>query len=293
MRVLLTGGTGFVGGAICQALRSAGHGVTVVSRHPGPGSFATIGWDGVAAAMRECDAVVNLAGEPIAARRWSPTQKALIHDSRLEATRLVVEAVAAAPTRPRVLVSASAVGYYGPHDDAPLDETAPPGRDFLATVCHAWESEAMRATALGLRVVTLRLGIVLGAGGGALARMIPPFKAFVGGPLGPGRQWMSWIHRDDVTGLVVDTLADETYAGPVNATAPQPVTNAAFTAALGAALMRPTLMRVPAVVLRLALGEVSTMLLTGQRVLPAVAQAHGYRFRYPEVGAALRVCVRR
>jgi uncharacterized protein (TIGR01777 family) len=190
-------------------------------------------------------------------------------------------------------VNASAVGYYGPHDDEPLDETAPPGEGFLAEVCRAWEAEAVAAEPLGLRVVRLRIGIALAADGGALARMLQPFRAFIGGPLGTGTQWMSWIHRDDVIGLVVAALAAEGYAGPVNATAPEPVTNRDFAAAVGRMLARPAWMRTPAVLLRLSLGEMAEMLLTGQRVLPGVAERLGYRFRYPDLTAALRASVRR
>ena len=293
MRTLVTGATGFIGSALCVALQSAGHAVTVVSRHPSPGRFPAIGWDEVPAAMGEQDAVVNLAGESLAARRWSVAQKKRIRESRVETTRALVQAMAASPTRPRILVSGSAVGYYGPHGDEPLDERSPPGTEFLAWLCQAWEKEAEAAEALGVRVVRLRLGVVLGPDGGALARMVRPFRAFLGGPIGSGRQWMSWIHRDDVTGLVIDALADERYRGAVNATAPHPVTNAEFTAALAGVLARPAKFRVPAFALRLVLGEMASMLLTGQRVLPAVADQLGYRWRFPEITVALRGSVRR
>jgi len=293
VRVLLTGGTGFVGAPLCRALQAAGHAVTVVSREPAQADGTAIGWDAVGRAVGENDALVNLAGEPLAARRWSPAQKRRILESRVGATRALVEAAAGAPRRPAVLVSASAVGYYGPRGDEPLDETAGPGRDFLAEVCEAWEREALRAEQLGVRVIRLRLGIVLARDGGALARMQPPFRAFVGGPLGSGRQWMSWIHRDDATGLVVEALDNEAYCGALNATAPQPVTNRDFARALGQVLARPAWLPVPAVVLRLALGEMADMLLTGQRVLPAVAERLQYHWRHPELGGALRASVRR
>ena len=293
MRVLVTGGTGFIGATVCHALRAAGHAVTVVSRRPTPGAFDTIGWEDLAGIIGDCHGLVNLAGEPIAGRRWTPEQKARIRDSRIDATRLLVDAVAASTARPQILVSASAVGYYGPHGDEPLDETAPAGDDFLAGVCQAWEAEARRAEPFGLRVVTLRLGIVLATQGGALARMVTPFRAFLGGSLGDGRQWMSWIHRDDVTGLIVDILANPSYRGPVNATAPQPVTNHDFAVTLAATLARPAWLRTPAFALRLALGEMATMLLTGQRVLPAIAGTLGYHWRYPELTRALHASVRR
>ena len=290
MRILVTGGTGFVGAPLCRALRGSGHTVTVVSRDPA--ADGVIAWDTVPDAMRETDAVVNLAGEPIAARRWRPAQKERIRRSRVDATRTLVAAIAAAEPRPGVLVSASAVGYYGPRGDEPVDETAGPGAGFLAEVCEAWEREALAAEPLGVRVVRLRIGVVLAPEGGALARMVPPFRGFVGGPVGSGAQWMSWVHRDDVTGLVVEALEREDYRGAVNATAPHPVTNRDFAAALGAVLARPARLRAPAWALRLALGEMAEMLVTGQRVLPRVAETRGYRWRYPDVGGALRASVR-
>jgi uncharacterized protein (TIGR01777 family) len=292
MRVLVTGGTGFLGTAVCRALRGAGHAVRIVSRDPEHAAEEAIGWEDVPQAAREADAFVNLAGEPIAEKRWKPAQKHHIRESRVEATRRLVEAATAASPRPRILLNASAVGYYGARGDEVLDETAAPGTGFLAEVCEAWEREAGAADALGLRVARLRLGVVLAPDGGALARMIPPFRRFFGGPLGPGTQWMSWIHRDDVTGLVVEALENDTYRGAINVTAPEPVTNAEFARALGRALARPASFRTPAFILRLALGEMADMLLTGQRVVPAVAQTHGYRWRYPELGGALRASAR-
>jgi hypothetical protein len=293
VRVLVSGGTGFVGDALCQSLRGAGHAVTLVSRHPEHASSPAVGWAELDPAVAESDAIVNLAGEPIAARRWSPGQKRLIRESREWATATLVDAIAAAPVRPSVLVSASAVGYYGPRGDEEIDESAGPGADFLASVCEAWEREALRAEGLGVRVVRLRIGIVLGPDGGALARMLPPFRAFVGGPLGSGAQWMSWIHRDDLTGLVIDALENPAYRGAVNATAPRPVTNRDFTRGLADVLARPAVLRAPAFVLRLALGELASMLLTGQRVLPGVATHLRYVWRYPDLGPALHASVRR
>jgi len=291
MRVLVTGGAGLVGAPLCAALQAAGHGVTVVSREPGRVPGRAVGWDGLGPAMVETDAVVNLAGESIAAGRWTAARRAAIRASRIEATRALVQAAAGSRERPAVLVSASAVGWYGPRGDEPLDEAAGPGTDFLARVCRDWEAEAQRAEGLGMRVVRLRLGVVLAPDGGALGRMLLPFRAGLGGRLGSGRQWMSWVHRDDVVGLVLAALADASYAGPVNATAPTPVTNREFTAALARALHRPAVLPVPALALRLLLGEMATMLLTGQRVLPRVAEARGYRWRLPELSAALSACV--
>jgi len=288
----VTGGTGFIGQAVCHALRGAAHTVTIVSRDPAHASGTAVGWDAVGQAVAAADALVNLAGEPIAAGRWGPVRKEAILQSRVNATRALVDAAGAAAQRPGVLVSASAVGYYGARDDELLDETAGPGTGFLAEVCRAWEHEASRAETLGLRVVRLRIGMVLAGDGGALARMLPPFRAFVGGRLGSGQQWMSWIHRGDLTGLVVEAVANEGYRGAVNATAPQPVRNREFVAALGRVLVRPATVPVPGVVLRLALGEMADMLLTGQRVLPRAAERLGYRWQYPEVLGALRASVR-
>lgn len=293
MRTLVTGGTGFIGRPLCRMLRAEGHTVTVVSRHPEDVEGPAIPWDAVPGAVAESDALVNLAGEPIADRRWTPARKQAILDSRVGATRALVDALAASARRPRVLVSGSAVGYYGPRADEPLDETAGAGGDFLASVCRAWEAEAQRAEDFGVRVVRLRLGVVLAGDGGALARMLPPFRAFVGGPLGDGRQWMSWIHRDDVTGLIASALRQEAYRGAVNATAPAPVTNRVFATTLGQVLARPAALAVPALVLRLVFGEMAGVLLTGQRVLPRAAEQLGYRWRYRELGAALRASARR
>jgi hypothetical protein len=292
VRVLVTGGTGFVGAPLCRGLRGTGHEVTVVSRRPAECAGPAVGWDDLAREVGAHDAVVNLAGEPIAARRWTAAQKARIRDSRVGATRRLVEGMAGATRRPTVLVSASAVGYYGPQGDTPLDEDAPAGDGFLADVCRAWEAEALRAEALGLRVVRLRLGVVLGPGGGALARMVPAFRAFAGGPLGSGTQWMSWIHRDDVIGLVIEALADARYHGAVNATAPHPVTNRDFARTLGAVVSRPAWLPTPGFALRLALGEMADMLLTGQRVVARRAAELGYAWRYETLTAALRASVR-
>jgi uncharacterized protein len=291
MRVLVSGGTGLVGRPACDALRAAGHAVTIVSREPGRVPARAIGWDGLRAAMPETDAIVNLAGESIASGRWTAARKAAIRSSRVEATRALVDAATAASPRPKVLVNASAIGYYGAHGDEPLDETAAPGADFLARVCAEWEAEARRAEVLGLRVVLLRLGVVLAPDGGALSAMLLPFRAGLGGAIGGGRQWMSWVHRDDVVGLLREAVGNAEYAGPVNATSPNPVTNRDFTRALGRALHRPTVLPVPGIGLRLLLGEMATMLLTGQRVLPKAAERLGYAWQQPELPAALERCV--
>lgn len=291
MRVLVTGGTGLVGKTLCDALRGAGHAVTVVSREPGRVPGRSVGWDGVQAVMPETDAIVNLAGESIADGRWTTARKAAIRESRIEATRALVRAVEASTPRPTVLINASAIGWYGPRGDEPLDETARPGDDFLARVCRDWEVEALRAEPLGLRVVRLRLGVVLAPNGGALATMLVPFRACLGGPIGGGGQWMSWIHRDDVVGLALAALGSDAYTGAVNATAPNPVTNRDFAHALGRVLGRPAVLPLPGFALRVVLGEMATMLLTGQRVLPAVAERNGYAWRQPELAAALAACL--
>jgi hypothetical protein len=291
MRVLVTGGTGLVGRTLRRALEGAGHGVVVVSRGATRARGAAVPWDAVGPALGESDAVVNLAGEPIAARRWTAAQKRRILESRVAATSTLVEAAAAAARRPAVLINASAVGYYGDRGDEVIDEGAAPGRGFLAEVCQAWEREAERAEALGLRVVRLRLGIVLAPDGGALARMVLPVRCFLGGRLGDGRQWMSWIHVADVAGLVCAILADQAYSGAINATAPGPVTNRDFMRALGRALSRPAWLPAPASALRLALGEMADMLLTGQRVIPRAAERLGYRWRFPALEAALEDCL--
>lgn len=291
MRIVVTGGTGFIGAPLCRVLQAAGHAVTIVGRRPAYVPARTVTWDQVGAAVADAEAVVNLAGEPVAGGRWTAARKREILDSRVLTTRAVVEAIAAAPTRPHVLVSSSAVGWYGPHGDEELGESAPAGDDFLAGVCRAWEAEAARAQTLAVRVVRLRIGIVLGPDGGALGRMLVPFRAGIGGPLGGGRQVMSWIHRDDVIGLVQAALAGDGYLGAVNATAPHPVTNREFASTLGRVLSRPAFLPTPALVLRLALGEMADMLLSGQRVLPRVASEQGYVWKQATLEAALRACL--
>ena len=293
MKLLIAGGTGFIGGALCRALVQHGHELIVLSRQPerraSHGGITILPWETSAWQQKAvgCDGIINLAGESLAEKRWIPQQKRLIRDSRLEVTRRLVSAMAERPAKPAVLINASAVGYYGARGDEPLTEAEPPGHGFLAELCQAWEAEARRAEALGVRVVRLRIGLVLGPGGGALAKMVPPFRLFVGGPLGSGRQWVSWIHRDDVIGLIEWALKTPAVTGAVNATAPSPVTMRELCRSLGQALHRPSWAPVPAVVLRVLLGEMADLLLTGQRVLPAVANQLGYRFRYPELAGAL------
>jgi hypothetical protein len=239
-----------------------------------------------AQAVPPCDAVVHLAGEPIA-QRWTAAAKQRIRESRVEATRRLVAQLAKLERAPRVLVAASAIGIYGSRGDEVLTEASAPGSDFLAEICVAWEQAAREAAALGIRVVSVRFGIVLGREGGALARMLPPFRLGVGGRLGSGRQWMSWIHLEDALGLLEFALGRDALAGPLNATAPNPVVNAEFTRRLAAALHRPAFTPAPAFALKLMFGEMAGMLLNGQRVEPRAALAAGYTFRYPELAPAL------
>ncbi len=299
MKLLITGGTGFIGVPLCDALLQHGHDLLVLTRSPQtqparPGiRLLPLDTDEWPRAMGWMDGVINLAGESLAGARWSVEQKRRIRESRVETTRRVVEAIAAAPTKPSVLINASAIGYYGPRADEELTETDSPGRGFLAETCLGWEREAQRAEQIpGIRVVRLRIGLVLGPGGGALSKMVPPFRWWIGGPLGSGRQWVSWIHLDDVIGLVEHLLTQPGLAGPVNATAPHPVTMATLCRELGRALHRPSWAPVPGAVLRLLLGEMADLLLTGQRVLPRAAQQAGFRFRFAELPEALTACLK-
>jgi len=295
MKLLVTGGTGFIGGALCGVLEEAGHELILLSRTVRPqtgGRRRVIVWQPPAPGPWEreldgTDGVVHLAGESIVAKRWTPSQKQRLAESRVKSTRAIVEAIGRAARRPAVLVNASAVGYYGPHGDESLDEDAPPGSDFLAQLCQQWENAARDAEGLGVRVVRLRIGIVLARDGGALAKMLPAFRLGLGGPVGTGRQWMSWIHRDDVVGLIRLALEDARVRGAVNVTAPTPVTMREFTATLGRVLRRPAILPVPGPALTLLLGEMAGLLLTGQRVMPAKARALGYAFRYATLEAAL------
>lgn len=292
MNILITGGTGFIGTALCPLLVESGHHLSVLTRRRGMPDTPGIRWAGRLDEVDAADAVINLAGESLTAGRWNDARKRLFRESRIGTTRALVDWMAARAVPPRVLVSGSAIGYYGPRDNVPLDETAKHGGDFAAMLCRDWEAEAQRAETLGTRVCRLRTGIVLGRDGGALARMLPAFRMGMGGPLGNGRQWMSWIHRDDLVRLILWLLETPTVDGACNGTAPRPVTNADFARALGAALHRPARLPMPAPALRLMLGEMASLLLTGQRVLPIRAQAGRFRFRYPELDVALRDVLR-
>jgi uncharacterized protein (TIGR01777 family) len=297
MKVVIAGGAGWLGSALRSSLSADGHDVVVLSRSGPPGPLPSgarkVTWGGRSVGawadeLEGADAVVNLAGESIAGKRWSPTRKGVLRQSRIEPTEVLVAAMRAAGQRPRALVNASAVGYYGDRSSEPALEEDPPGSDFLAQLCVDWEAAARQAEALGVRVALMRIGIVLGSGGGALPRLALPYRLFVGGPLGTGRQWVSWVHIDDVVGLFRFAIESSQVAGPVNVTAPKPITMSIFAESLGRAMGRPAWFRVPPVALKLALGELGGALLKGQRAVPAVADRLGYGFREPDLDRALR-----
>lgn len=300
MRVTLTGATGLIGSRIVAALARRGDEVTVLSRDPerarrrlGSGIEA-IAWDPLgepapATALAGRDGVIHLAGEPVA-QRWSSAAKERIRVSRESGTANLVAGLRSAAPRPRVLVSASAVGYYGPRGDEEVPEPTPPGEDFLAQVCVAWERAAESASELGMRVAIVRNGLVLDPAGGALAKMLPPFRAGVGGPVAGGRQWMPWIHVDDLVSLYLTALdrADDDWNGPLNGSAPEPATNRDFSKALGRALHRPALAPVPRIALRALYGEMEQIVTTGQRAVPQRPLALGFAYAHPELDEALR-----
>ncbi len=285
MKITITGASGFIGRRLRSALEGSGHSVCALGR------TSAMRWDPMAGeppaeSLAGMDAVVHLAGEPVA-QRWSAEAKARIRESRVRGTRHLIQGLSIASPRPSVLVCASAIGIYGSRGDEVLTESSAPGEGFLTDVCVAWEKEAGLAEALGMRVVKLRIGVVLGREGGALPKMLPPFKACVGGRLGSGRQWMSWIHVDDLAGLIRHAV-EQPLKGVMNGTAPVPVTNADFTAKLASAISRPAIFPVPAFALRALFGEMAQVLLGSQRVLPVVARESGYKFRYDRVEAALK-----
>lgn len=291
MQITLTGGTGFIGAHLAAKLVAGGHTVKHLTRSPAgrPGYFAwnPDGGPPPEEALSGSQAVIHLAGEPVA-QRWTPEVKRAIRTSRVDATRGLVHALSTLSPRPEVLVSASAVGYYGSRGDEVLTEESAPGRGFLAATCTEWEQAARLAESLGIRVVCIRIGVVLGPGGGALQQMLPPFRLGIGGPLAGGRQWMPWIHRDDLCSLALWAVQESAVSGPVNAVGPQPVRNSEFTAALGVALRRPAFLPVPRFSLSLLYGEMSEIVVASQRALPQRAQSMDFRFSFPEIDAALR-----
>jgi uncharacterized protein len=297
MRVVITGGTGLIGSALARNLGEAGHEVIVLSRDPAkvsslPPNTRAVEWDartpaGWASLLDGDTAIVHLAGESIASGRWNEERKRRIRESRVESGNAVLAAIRQAAGKPRVLLQASAVGYYGPCGDEVVTESHPAGEDFLARVCVEWEASTAEIEALGVRRAVLRTGVVLSDAGGALPRMALPFRLMAGGPLGGGRQWFPWIHIADEVGAIRFLLEREDARGPFNLTAPRPLTNRDFSRALGKALRRPSLAPAPAFALRLVLGEMADMLLHGQRAVPHRLLEHGYAFRYPEALAAL------
>jgi len=295
MKIIIAGGTGFLGRPLTTALADDGHELVILTREPrDSGGARVVRWNPngeIGAWASEIDgagAVVNLAGEPIAGKRWTAAQKQRILDSRVDATRSLTAAIRAAAAPPPVFVSGSAVGYYGPLGDEIATEATPAGSDFLARVCLQWEQEAMRATSDRTRVACIRTGIVLERDGGALPQMLPPFWFGAGGPVGSGRQYWPWIHRDDWIALVRWAIAIPAATGAINATAPHPVTNKTFADALGRAMHRPAFMPAPGFALRLLLGEMAdALLLSGQNAVPAKAERAGFAFRYARVDEAL------
>lgn len=301
MRVAITGATGFVGSRLVKRLSQDGHSIVVFTRDAErarrvfpSATFPTLeivaymptktgSWQ---SSISSCDGVVNLAGASIADERWTPERKQTIMDSRNIGTQKIVEAIAQAEQKPSVLVNSSAIGYYGMSETATFDESSAPGDDFLATVCQAWESAAQTVTDTGARLVILRTGIVLGMGG-AIAKMLTPFKLFAGGPIGSGRQWFSWIHRDDLVSLIMKALTDDQMQGIYNATAPTPVRMDAFCNELGQAMNRPSWLPVPDFALELLLGDGAQVVLQGQKVLPKRTLESGFSYQYNDLAKAL------
>jgi uncharacterized protein len=297
MKIAIAGATGFVGSRLVEQLQAQGHQIVILTRSPQQASnrFGTaeiVGYNPLTSgewqsSIDGCDAVINLAGEPIAEKRWTPAQKRVMLESRQIGTEKIVEAIEKATSKPPVLINASAIGYYGTSETSKFDETSPAGSDFLAEVCTKWETAAQTASASGTRVVILRLGIVLGQNGGALGKMLAPFSAFVGGPIGSGKQWFSWIHRDDVVKLIIAAITDANMKGVYNATAPNPVTMNDFAQTLGTVLNRPSWLPVPNFALEALLGEGAIVVLQGQQVTPTNTLAQGFEFQYPTLKPAL------
>jgi uncharacterized protein (TIGR01777 family) len=301
MKVAITGATGFVGSRLVERLHELGDSILVLTRNPDKARrvFPTSAYPNleiVAYTPKEsgpwqesvagCDAIVNLAGAPLAEERWTPERKREIMDSRKIGTEKIVEAIGAADPKPKVLVNASAVGYYGTSETATFDEESPAGDDFLAEVCKAWEAAAEPVKEVGTRLVILRFGIVLGMGG-AIAKMMAPFKLFAGGPIGSGRQWFSWIHRDDLVNLIVESLRNEKITGVLNATAPNPVRMAEFCQTFGRVLNRPSWLPVPGFAIEALLGDGAIVVLEGQEVRPRRPLASGFEYQFPTVKPAL------
>jgi uncharacterized protein (TIGR01777 family) len=293
--IIVAGANGFIGTALCRALVDQGQSLTAIVRDPVragsvlPKGTDLVAWDSpkLTQTVGEAEAVINLAGSSVVGKRWTPAYKQELRDSRLQATRQIVAAMRDSGGTGQTLINASAVGYYGDTGDQMVTEETPPGKDFLSDLCVAWEAEAREAEAAGVRVVLTRTGIVLGEGG-ALKQMLLPFKLGIGGPVGSGRQWMPWIHLDDVVGTVQWVIAQKDLRGPINVTTPNPVINREFTRTLGKVLHRPAVLPVPGFALRLMFGEFADALLTGQRLVPKALQASGYTWKYPLLERALQ-----
>ncbi len=297
MKILLAGATGFIGKSLVAALLKNGHEIILLTRHPEKVSLQNgltpVAWDGKhagewAAEAQGAAAVINLAGEGIADKRWSKERKKALTDSRIFSTRALAAFIKNSPKKPAVFINASAVGYYGNVPSGEVPENFKKGGGFLADLCDQWESAARTVESAGVRTVMLRLGIVLEKGGGALAKMLFPFQIFAGGPLGSGQQWFPWVHREDVVGAILFALENPNLSGPVNITAPNPVMIKEFCAELGKVLHRPSWAPVPAFALKIILGEMSEMLLGGQKAVPQKLTVAGYRFKYPNLQNALR-----
>ncbi|WP_010325354.1 TIGR01777 family oxidoreductase [Marinobacterium stanieri] len=293
MRVLVTGGSGFIGQALTRALTQRGDQVVILSRQPGkvPAMTGVVTVDRLQAISGKVDAVVNLAGAPIVDKRWSESRKQLLRASRIDLTRDLVSWMQTRDVPPAVLVSGSAIGYYGSHQDEVLDENAPVAAGFPHELCNAWEQAALVAESASTRVCLVRTGVVLGPGG-ALTKMLTPYRLGLGGPIGDGQQWMSWIHLDDEVGAILYLLDNPSLRGPFNLTAPEPVTNEEFSQTLGKVLKRPAAFRMPAFVMRLLLGEASELLLEGQRVVPVHLNSAGYAFKYRTLEPALKAVIK-
>jgi uncharacterized protein len=298
VNITISGASGLIGRRLMDVLGKAGHQLHILSRRvaiPLPEGLRLSKWDPTgpppAAALESADAVIHLAGEPVA-QRWSAEVKRRIRESRVESTRHLLEGLSRLARRPEAFVCASAIGYYGSRGDEVLTESSPPGQGFLPQVCVEWESAAGKAASLGMRVAIVRIGVVLDSAGGALGRMLPPFRAGVGGSIGSGRQWMSWIHAEDLAGLFRSVIEDS-LEGVFNGVAPFPVTNRDFTRELARALRRPAILPVPAFALKLLFGEMAQILLESQRVAPRAAEAAAFRFRFPQLPGALADLLRR
>jgi len=299
MKILVTGATGFVGSQLCPRLEERGDQVSVLSRSASgknPESpYQHFQWNPVLGeipqeSLKGVEGVVHLAGESVVGR-WTGRKRQAIRKSGVEGTRHLVDSIEGCDKKPGVLIAASAIGFYGDAGEEAVDEDSPPGDDFLADVCREWEEQSGRAEAMGVRVVRLRIGIVLGKGGGALEAMLLPFRLGLGGPLGSGRQWWSWIHLDDVVGIIIQSLQDESMSGAVNGTAPNPMRQKDFARVLGRVLSRPAFLPAPSLALKMVLGGFSTELLSSKRVMPARLTEWGYPFRFPELEPALEAAV--